>query len=227
MKLFRKLYLLWNNVEKYSRAGQATDNNMERANCMLDAQGYKHALRICNIPCFSTATVVTRTRKSSQQNPCWETDGFSPSQEIPYTYGNQKLITLFWKARHWTLSRARRIQYIPSQLPLPYKHVKVQLSLCTIHEATCGSIGSASLILNLGNIHVVVSDHLYAAAVITPSKSSSYMLNTRLTACDLRPSGTFGEGKISCLCQESNTIRRFVSPQPAANTGSRCARKPM
>jgi len=129
MKLFRKLYLLWNNVEKHSRDGQATDDNMEHANCMMDAQGYKHALRICNILCFSTVTVVARTRNSSQQNSCWETDGFSPSQEIPYTYGNQKLITAFWKACPWTLPRARRIQYIPSQLPLPYKHVKVQLSL--------------------------------------------------------------------------------------------------
>ena len=30
------------NVKKYCRAGQATDNNMTHAHCMLDTKGYKH-----------------------------------------------------------------------------------------------------------------------------------------------------------------------------------------
>jgi hypothetical protein len=29
---------------------------------MLDAKGYKHTLRICNTNCFSSATMVARTR---------------------------------------------------------------------------------------------------------------------------------------------------------------------
>jgi len=29
---------------------------------MLDAKGYNHTLRICNINCFSSATMVARTR---------------------------------------------------------------------------------------------------------------------------------------------------------------------
>jgi hypothetical protein len=29
-------------VEKYCTAGQATDDNMVHAHCMLDTQGYKH-----------------------------------------------------------------------------------------------------------------------------------------------------------------------------------------
>jgi len=33
---FRKLCRLWENVEKYCRAGQGTDNNMTHAHCMLD-----------------------------------------------------------------------------------------------------------------------------------------------------------------------------------------------
>jgi len=33
---FRKSCLLWDNVQKYCRAGQATDNNMAYAHCMLD-----------------------------------------------------------------------------------------------------------------------------------------------------------------------------------------------
>jgi len=34
--LFRKLRRLWDNLEKYSRAGRATDDNMAHARCMLD-----------------------------------------------------------------------------------------------------------------------------------------------------------------------------------------------
>jgi len=34
--LFRKSCRLWENVEKYCRAGQGTDDNMVLAHCMLD-----------------------------------------------------------------------------------------------------------------------------------------------------------------------------------------------
>ena len=44
--------------EKYRIAGQPTDNQMAHAHYMLDNQGYKHALRICNIYCSSIATMV-------------------------------------------------------------------------------------------------------------------------------------------------------------------------
>jgi len=47
---FFKSCLLWDNVEKYCRAGQATDDN------------YKHTLRICNTYCFLTATMVAQTQ---------------------------------------------------------------------------------------------------------------------------------------------------------------------
>ena len=50
---FRKSYRLWDNVEKYCRAGQATVDNMAHAHCMLDTLGYKHTLRICSTGCFS------------------------------------------------------------------------------------------------------------------------------------------------------------------------------
>jgi hypothetical protein len=33
---FKKSYRLWDNVEKYFRVGQATDDNMAYAHCMLD-----------------------------------------------------------------------------------------------------------------------------------------------------------------------------------------------
>ena len=48
--------------KKYGRAAQATVDNTAHAHCMLDNKGYRHTLRICNIYCFTTATVVTRTR---------------------------------------------------------------------------------------------------------------------------------------------------------------------
>jgi 1,4-dihydroxy-2-naphthoate octaprenyltransferase len=48
-------------VEKYHRAGQATDDNMAHAHCMLVTLGYKHTLTIFNTHYFSTTTMVVRT----------------------------------------------------------------------------------------------------------------------------------------------------------------------
>ena len=56
--LFRKSFRLWENVEKFCRAGQATDDNVEHAHCMLDTWGYKYTPSISNTLCFSTATMV-------------------------------------------------------------------------------------------------------------------------------------------------------------------------
>jgi len=53
--------LLWDNVEKYCRVGQATDDNMAHAHFMLDTYGYKHTLTICNTHCFSIPTMAART----------------------------------------------------------------------------------------------------------------------------------------------------------------------
>ena len=44
VKVFRKSCGLWDNVEKYCRAGQATDDNMAHAHGMLGTEGYRHAL---------------------------------------------------------------------------------------------------------------------------------------------------------------------------------------
>jgi hypothetical protein len=57
----RKSCRLWDNVEKYGKAGQTTD---EKIRCALSAytSRYKHTLRICNIYCFSTTKTVSRTR---------------------------------------------------------------------------------------------------------------------------------------------------------------------
>ena len=35
-------------MEKFRRAGQATDDNTWHAHCTLDTKGYKHTLAICN-----------------------------------------------------------------------------------------------------------------------------------------------------------------------------------
>jgi hypothetical protein len=55
---FRKPRCLWGNVEWHCAVGQATDDKMTHARCMLDTQGYKHTLRICNIYCFSKAIML-------------------------------------------------------------------------------------------------------------------------------------------------------------------------
>jgi len=46
------------------RAGHAIYDNMGHVQCMLGTSGYEHAVRICTLNnyCFSTATIVTRTR---------------------------------------------------------------------------------------------------------------------------------------------------------------------
>jgi hypothetical protein len=47
--------------QMYSRASQM---NSAHAQCMLYTYVYRHTLRICNTYCFSTATMVARTRLS-------------------------------------------------------------------------------------------------------------------------------------------------------------------
>jgi len=66
---FRKSCRLWDNVDKYFRVCQAPDDNMAHAHCVLDTIGYTHThththtqtIRMCNIECFATATMVSRT----------------------------------------------------------------------------------------------------------------------------------------------------------------------
>ena len=59
---YKKSCPLWDNVEKHCIAGQATDDNMAHAHCMLYTEGNKHAVGICNTYCSSTAAMVARTR---------------------------------------------------------------------------------------------------------------------------------------------------------------------
>ena len=59
---FRKLWRLWDNVKKNCTARQTTDDNMAHWHCMPNNWCYKQTLRICNTSCFSTATMVARTR---------------------------------------------------------------------------------------------------------------------------------------------------------------------
>jgi len=59
---FLKLRRLRDNVDKYCRAVQDTDDNMAHAHCMLDTSVYRYTLRIRNTYCFSTTTMVERTR---------------------------------------------------------------------------------------------------------------------------------------------------------------------
>jgi len=49
-------------VQKYYRAGKATDDNITHAYRMLVTWGYKHKIRIRNAYCFSTAKLVGGTR---------------------------------------------------------------------------------------------------------------------------------------------------------------------
>ena len=60
---FLKSCRLWDNLVKYGRAAQVTDNIVRRMHiAFLVNRGYRHMLGICNTYGFSTVTVVTRTR---------------------------------------------------------------------------------------------------------------------------------------------------------------------
>jgi len=51
-------------VEKYYRARQAADDNTAHVFCMVGTSGYKLTLRIYHTHCFSSATIIARTRPS-------------------------------------------------------------------------------------------------------------------------------------------------------------------
>jgi hypothetical protein len=61
---FRTSRLVCDKEGKYDAGGQATDDNMAHTHCIPDTKGYKHTLKIRNAYCFSTATIVERTRLS-------------------------------------------------------------------------------------------------------------------------------------------------------------------
>jgi len=63
ISLFKKNYAVYEIMwENYVTARQATDDNMAHAHYMLDIQGYRHKLRICNAYYFSAETMDARTR---------------------------------------------------------------------------------------------------------------------------------------------------------------------
>jgi len=72
---FRKSFRLWDNVEKFCRTGQATDDNMPHAHFTLVTQSYKQTHRIYSTYCFSAATMVARTchiiTLYLHCQPCW------------------------------------------------------------------------------------------------------------------------------------------------------------
>ena len=66
--IFLKSFHLWDKVEKYATARQATDHNTAHAHCMLCNLGYRHTLRICNTYSFSAAKMLTLTRLNVRLN---------------------------------------------------------------------------------------------------------------------------------------------------------------
>jgi hypothetical protein len=68
-----------------------------------------HATMIM-IPLHDQSTVVAITY-SMVQDIIWKADSHSACQKISFLYGTRRFITVFTKARQWTLSRASRIQF--------------------------------------------------------------------------------------------------------------------
>jgi len=65
LRFSEKSCRVWDNVEKILNSQTRYRwHNMAHAHCMLDTQGYKWTLRICNTYSFSTATIVAWTHLS-------------------------------------------------------------------------------------------------------------------------------------------------------------------
>jgi hypothetical protein len=56
------------------------------------------------------------------------------SKNIPLSYGTRRFITVFTKARHWTLSWASRIQFAPS-IPISLNVIQNHLHIFDINTA--------------------------------------------------------------------------------------------
>jgi hypothetical protein len=56
------LYEIMCKKRRYIPTGCRCHCNTTRVPCVLDKQDYGHTLRICNASCFSTTTMITRTR---------------------------------------------------------------------------------------------------------------------------------------------------------------------
>jgi hypothetical protein len=64
LSFFKKKYRLWDNVQKYCRLGQTTDDNIikrMRIVSWITKATHKHTLTVCNTHCIFTATMVART----------------------------------------------------------------------------------------------------------------------------------------------------------------------
>jgi hypothetical protein len=105
---FQKSWSLWAHVEKYGRAWQATDGNIMRRmrfiwwiNKATDTRS-----ELCNTYCFSTATMVTRTRLNATLHEhclsCWsfvsvgKTGGYESSTVIEFLVLRLISTIVFW-----------------------------------------------------------------------------------------------------------------------------------
>jgi hypothetical protein len=76
---------------------------------------------------------ILKPTKSIQQRPSWEANSHSASQEFTAFYWSRRFISVFTRARHWSLSWARWIQsshtispwdsfnFIPATTPISKK----------------------------------------------------------------------------------------------------------
>ena len=114
---------LWDNVGKYCREGQDRDGNMAHAHCMMDTQGYKHTLRICNTYCFSISTtrlsvtlyVHRLSCRDSMDNACC-TGGESLNMALV-----QAAATCFEQIQwYYTACMFTRQWSLPTSVPAPF-----------------------------------------------------------------------------------------------------------
>ena len=135
----RKPCRLWDNVEKYGKAAQATGDNMARAHCVLGNQGYKHTLTIYNNYWFSTATMFMLMRLN---------------------------ITLHWLlcvalcTGHWLLCVALCTGHWLLCVALCTGHWLLCVALCTVHWLLCVALCTVHWLLCVALCVLTVLLHL-------------------------------------------------------------------
>jgi len=125
-----KLCPLWD-VRKYVRAGQATDDNMEQAHCMLHTWRYIQTLRICYPYCSVTTTLFARTRLRVALYvhcpSCYNCDGFYCALRAEYSNKIQVRLTLLLKPGN-RLRRTRCLQICTADKDTDMTEVPTSLS---------------------------------------------------------------------------------------------------
>jgi len=124
----------------------------------------------------STVRELFQLTNSMEQSPSWGTNSHSASQETMCLKWNPKVITMFMRIHHWSLSWVTQIQSAPFQ-PISFR------SILIVSSHLCLGLPSSLFPLGFSNKNFVYISHL-------PMHATSL---TNLILLDLVTLTVFGE----------------------------------